>query len=270
MIKGENGFIKLHRQFKEWEWYTDIPTKTLFIHLLLSVSYQDYKYRGMIIKAGQRICSQRMLAEETGLSEMQVRRGLRILKKTKEISLNATNYNTLVTVENWAVYQDEGKEDNEPITNQQRTNNEPITNEERTNNEASNKNTKNTKNTKNNPPIVPPKGGEAEGVKAGTAKATSKAIASWDEIETLLVGFDDEFKDCYKDYMIMRKSIRKPLTMRAAKIGLGKLKRFSKGDTKVAIQIMEQSILNSWQDFYELERKGARKQTEEVNFTDFL
>ncbi len=29
-----DGFIKLHRKIIDWEWYDDINTKTLFIHIL--------------------------------------------------------------------------------------------------------------------------------------------------------------------------------------------------------------------------------------------
>lgn len=251
----QQGYVKLHRKIKEWALYDDEKCLKLFIHLLLSVTHKEIKYKGINLKAGQYVASVRQLSVETNLTENEIRKRLKKLKNYGAIYIKSTNKNTLITIANWELYQI--CENNAQTTAHKK--------HELIEQECKQEGSKN-----NNPPIVPPKGGKAEGEKAGTAKATSKPIASWDEIETLLVGFDDEFKDCYKDYMIMRKSIRKPLTMRAAKIGLGKLKRFSKGDAKVAIQIMEQSILNSWQDFYELARKGARKQTEEVNFTDFL
>lgn len=266
-MSGRNGYIKLHRKMLDWGWYQNRNVKDLFIHLLLIANFKESQFEDMTIYPGQIITSINSLSKATGLSQKSVRNALDKLEKVGVLGKQTTNRFTLITIENWTYYQSEEFE-----WGKQKANEGQTKGKQRANEGQHHKNAKNANNAKNdnNPPIVPPKGGKAEGGKTGTAKATSKPIASWEEIETLLVGFDDEFKDCYRDYMIMRKSIKKPLTMRAAKIGLGKLKRFSKGDAKVAIQIMEQSILNSWQDFYELERKGARKQTEEVNFTDFL
>lgn len=261
-MSGKNGYIKLHRKMLDWGWYQNQNVKDLFIHLLLIANFKESKFEDMTIYPGQIITSINSLAKGTKLSTRNVRTALEKLEKSKILTKQTTSRFTIITIENWELYQGNDFE---------ATSDRQASDKQATSDRQHHKNAKNDKNAKNNiPPIIPPKGGKAEGEKAGTAKATSKPIASWEEIETLLVGFDDEFKDCYRDYMIMRKSIKKPLTIRAAKIGLGKLKRFSKGDAKVAIQIMEQSILNSWQDFYELERKGARKQTEEVNFTDFL
>lgn len=266
-MSGRNGYIKLHRKMLDWGWYQNQNVKDLFIHLLLIANFKESKFEDMTIYPGQIITSINSLSKGTKLSTRNVRTALEKLEKSKILTKQVTSRFTIITIENWELYQGNDFEVTSQVTSDRHASDMQVTSDRQ-----HHKNAKNANNAKNdnNPPIVPPKGGKAEGEKAGTAKATSKPIASWEEIESLLVGFDDEFKDCYRDYMIMRKSIKKPLTMRAAKIGLGKLKRFSKGDAKVAIQIMEQSILNSWQDFYELERKGARKRTEEVNFTDFL
>ena len=47
------GFIKLHRELLEWEWYDDINVYRLFTHLLLKATHKDYKHHGIIIKRGQ-------------------------------------------------------------------------------------------------------------------------------------------------------------------------------------------------------------------------
>lgn len=101
-----NGFIKLHRRMVEWEWYTDVPTKTLFLHLLLMANYEDAKWRGKTVKRGQRITSIRKLAEETGLSVKQVRTALDKLERTGEVAREGANSYTLITIENYAKYQD--------------------------------------------------------------------------------------------------------------------------------------------------------------------
>ena len=40
------GWIKLHRQILDWEWYDDINVKVLFLHLLLTANYEDKKWQG--------------------------------------------------------------------------------------------------------------------------------------------------------------------------------------------------------------------------------
>ena len=54
----------------------------------------------------------------------------------------------------------------------------------------------------------------------------------------------------------MRVKIKKPMTPRARKLLLGHLQKLS-GDEGEQIAILEQSILNGWQDVYAL-KGGAR------------
>lgn len=68
---------------------------------------------------------------------------------------------------------------------------------------------------------------------------------------------DDKLKETLKDFIKMRKTIKKPLTDRAFELILNKLNKFSL-DTEIQIKILEQSILNGWQDVWEL------KQTKEI------
>ena len=49
------GWIKLHRKILDWEWYDDINTKVLFLHLLLTANHEEQKWRGKIIERGQLI-----------------------------------------------------------------------------------------------------------------------------------------------------------------------------------------------------------------------
>ena len=132
----ENGFIKLHRQMIKWEWYTDIPTKVLFIHLLFSANHEAQKWRGIEIKRGQLISSYKHLAEECGLSVQQVRTALKKLESTQEVTSQSTSQNTVITIKNYDKYQANNKQ----ITNEQQTSNKRAT---------TNKNEKNEKNEKN-------------------------------------------------------------------------------------------------------------------------
>ena len=62
------GFIKIHRQITEWEWYTDIPVRILFEHCLFKANYETKKWQGIVIERGSFITSYDNLSLETGLS----------------------------------------------------------------------------------------------------------------------------------------------------------------------------------------------------------
>lgn len=107
-----DGWIKLHRKIVEWEWYDDINTKVLFLHLLLTANHKEKKWRGITILRGQKLTSVQHLAEETKLTAMQVRTSLNKLKSTNEITIKTTNKNTLITIEKYSDYQDRDEENN--------------------------------------------------------------------------------------------------------------------------------------------------------------
>ena len=122
---NEIGFIKLHRKILNWEWYKDIPTKTLFLHLLLNANIKPTKYRGYDIPKGGMVVGRKELAIQTGLSEQQVRTSLDKLKLTKEITTKSTNFFTIISICCWNKFQDV----NQRITNEQPTDNQQITTE---------------------------------------------------------------------------------------------------------------------------------------------
>ena len=57
-----SGYVKIYRSLLKWEWYDDVNTCRLFLHLLLTVNYTDGQWHGMTIKAGSRVCSIRKLS----------------------------------------------------------------------------------------------------------------------------------------------------------------------------------------------------------------
>ena len=135
------GWVCLYRKFLDWEWYDDKNTKVLFIHLLLKANHKDKKWRGILIKRGQRLTSYSNLAKETRLTLMQTRTALSKLKSTGEITIKTTNKYTVITVNNYTSYQDNNTQDNNQVTNKQQTNNKQITtnnNDNNTNNENKN------------------------------------------------------------------------------------------------------------------------------------
>lgn len=120
------GWIKLHRKILDWEWYTDAPVRILFEHLLLTANYEDKKWKGMTIKRGQKVTSIGHLSKETGLTVRQVRTALQKLEKTKNVTSKATNKFTLVTIENYGLYQSYNDFVTSNVTNERQTNDNNI------------------------------------------------------------------------------------------------------------------------------------------------
>lgn len=131
-MKNQNGWIKLHRQILEWEWYEDINCFRLFTHLLLKANHKEKRYKGIVVKAGQIVTSRDLLAQETGLSSQQVRTALTKLKSTNEITSVTSSQGTIIEVVNYEKYQ----LSTNAITEEQPTSNQRVT---------TNKNDKNNK-----------------------------------------------------------------------------------------------------------------------------
>lgn len=144
-MENYGGFIKLFRQILDWEWYDDLPTCRLFIHLLLKANYAERNWHGQTIERGSCITSYATLASETGLSQEQIKRALKNLTKTGEIKRIATNKNTVICVVKYADFQGFGFEYNEQTTSKEQAENKQKTNEQQTNN----KQTTTTKEIKN-------------------------------------------------------------------------------------------------------------------------
>lgn len=80
---------------------------------------------------------------------------------------------------------------------------------------------------------------------------------------------DEMLNQAFLDYIEMRKKIKKPLaTERAIKLAMNSLEKLSGGDNDVAIQILEQSIMNSWQGLFPLKQE-TRKQTKPNDFDEW-
>lgn len=137
---NNNGWIKIHRQIIDWEWYSDIPTCRLFLHLLLIANHAPKKWQGQTIDKGELITSIGSLSEQTGLTIQQVRTAILKLESTGEIEKTSTNKNTLIKVRNYGIYQ--GFDEYEQQTNNKQTTNEQQTN----NNKQEYKECKNDKN----------------------------------------------------------------------------------------------------------------------------
>lgn len=123
-----NGWIKLHRNFVNWEWYDQPGMVWLFTKCLLLANFEDKKWHGIDIPRGSFITSYENLSNKKAkVSVMQVRTMLKRLISTGEITIKTTNKYTLISINNYESYQEDNKQSNKQITNKQQTNNKQIT-----------------------------------------------------------------------------------------------------------------------------------------------
>ncbi len=116
MNGNNNGFILLYRGLTSWEWYTDINTKTLFIHCLLRANYEGEEWKGIYINRGSFVTSLESLASETGLTVRQVRTSLDKLKRKRrngesELTVMSNRKFTFITVNNYEKFQSQAKKE---------------------------------------------------------------------------------------------------------------------------------------------------------------
>ena len=138
-----SGWIKLHRKLTEWEWYSDVNTSRVFMHLLLVANHKDNQWRGISIKRGQRLTSISKLADETNLSIKNIRTSIKRLKATNEVASHSNAQHTVFTIVNYDLYQQEASE----VASEGQAKGKQV---------ATNKNVKNDNNEDNKDPLVKP------------------------------------------------------------------------------------------------------------------
>jgi len=121
------GWIKLHRKFIKWEWYDDASVFRLFTHLLLTVNYEDKRWRGIEVKAGSIVTGIDSLVKQTGLGRQQIRTAIEKLVVTGEITRKTTSKYSIISILNWESYQGDNRQVNTQATLKQHSANTQLT-----------------------------------------------------------------------------------------------------------------------------------------------
>ena len=121
------GHIKIDRKILEWEWYSDINTCRLFIHLLLKANWKDGRFHGTEVPRGSLVTSYNSLAKQTGLSVQNVRTAIKHLILTGEITSKQQAKFTVITVKNYDKYQLDNRVTNNLLTENQQASNKLLT-----------------------------------------------------------------------------------------------------------------------------------------------
>lgn len=103
-------YVKISRKILEWEWYTDINTKVLFLHILLKANWKQGRFQGTEVPRGSFVTSQQNLALETGLTLKNVRTALKHLENTGEVAVNRHPKFSVITIKNYDKYQSCGSQ----------------------------------------------------------------------------------------------------------------------------------------------------------------
>lgn len=123
----DEGYILIHRKIvKEWEWYSNVNDRLVWLHCLLSANWKDGYFEGIKVLRGSFVTGRKKLAKEVGLTEQQVRTSLNHLKSTNNITIKAHNKFSIITINNYNKYQLSNQQ-----INQQSTNNQPTSNHNR-------------------------------------------------------------------------------------------------------------------------------------------
>jgi hypothetical protein len=145
----DKGWVKLHRQFLDWEWYDEPNCVRVFLHCLLKANHKDKKYRGNVIKRGTFVTSLEIISLELNLTIQQIRTVFSKLESTGEINRQTNRRGTIISICNYNNYQDEeknnNKQNNSKITGKQQESNRKVT---------GTKNEKNENNEKNIAPTI--------------------------------------------------------------------------------------------------------------------
>lgn len=263
-----DGWIKIYRKLKDWEWYQDSNVVHVFIHLLLSAPFADTRKRGTAYKAGQIVTSLVLLAAELDKSYPTILRCIKILTESGAIDTKSTNKKTIITIRNFAKYQ----QDKAPCykNNLEQDLEQPLYQSleqtlEQPLQPYYNKNIKNNKNVKNN--VIADK----------TAKQPKPTVDYAQVVAELEPSIRDAVMQCadavesWVDYKKteFRKSYKTATTFKAF---LVKLYTLGNGSPETMKAIIEQSIANQYQGIFELKKSNnyGAHQYNNPNSTEYV
>lgn len=100
------GWIKIHRNLINWEWFDCPEMLKLWLYLLMMANTDDgYKWHGIALDCGQLVTSLPELEKKTGFTTQQIRTCLKRLCSTGEITVESTNKYRIITISNYRDYQ---------------------------------------------------------------------------------------------------------------------------------------------------------------------
>lgn len=226
-----DGWIRLHRKLLDNPIVCKDPDHiAVWVYLLLNATHSGYDtiFEGgrITLKPGQLITGRKSISSNLKVSESKVQRILKTFENEHQIEQQTTPRNRLISILNWSQYQ-QGEQVFEQQLNNKRTTTEQQVNTNNNDNKVNNGN----KANKNN-------------------KGLDSVVNSLTE--------NISYREAIKGFIEMRKTLKKPLTEKALSMVINKLDKLAKSDVE-KIEILNQSIMNSWQGVFELKQPTGTK-----------
>ena len=137
----DRGFVKIWRKMHDNPRMNDPYYLSLFVHLLLSATHKPvdkiFKKQRIKLSPGQLITSRYLLAKKTGINSSKIERILKVLEIEQQIEQRTCSVNRLITITNWAMYQ-QSEPQSEQRVNHERTTSEPPKNKNERNKNINN------------------------------------------------------------------------------------------------------------------------------------
>lgn len=124
----DEGYIKIHRKLINWEWYSNKNDRLVWLHCLLKANWNDGYFEGKKIPRGSFVTSYKNLSKEIGISTQQLRTSLKHLKSTHNLTQETNKQFSIITINNYDLYQAINTQPNKRATNEQQTINNNIRN----------------------------------------------------------------------------------------------------------------------------------------------
>jgi hypothetical protein len=103
------GWIKVHRNILRKDWFKNHKVVKLWLYCQLKATHEPFRatvrFQSVPLQPGQFIFGRKKAAEETGLSEREIRTCLDFLVKEGALIIKPTTKFSIITVVNWAKYQ---------------------------------------------------------------------------------------------------------------------------------------------------------------------
>ena len=113
-MNTDNSWIKLPRMFMNWQWYQNTNMVHLYLYLLLNANIENKLYFGISIQRGECLVSLSTLSRDTGISRDSVKRYLKKLKDTKDISYKKLRKGRIIVLLDFDKFQPVGIDEPAP------------------------------------------------------------------------------------------------------------------------------------------------------------
>lgn len=110
MVERSLGFVKLKREFLNWEWYQNSNMTRIMLHIYLNANYTLKKWEGNTIKPGEFLTSMKSISTALKINESTVTKNVNKLIETGYITKRSTNHYTIIKLCDSDIYEPIGKQ----------------------------------------------------------------------------------------------------------------------------------------------------------------